>query len=381
MWGSARDSRFSCAIVAAGIGLSLAIGVAGLATAADKPPVKIGLPGANKIFLGAQMVRGAQLAVKMINESGGVLGGRKLELVVYNTGFSPSDGVSVVQRLINEDGVKLITGEVSSTVVMAELPVMQASQVLFLASLPKHPAITQTGDVRVLRANTTTTMDIDAFKPALLAAAKGKKVGLITENTDAWIESRKAVRALFVDPSQVVFDDKYEVQQNDFTALVTNAKQSGADVLCIMGTTPEHYSNIIRAAGEIGYHPKIALVPGLIFPEAVTIAGAAMNGAFSADVYVPNIDNPQNHAFVAAFEKQYGKKPDKGVELGFESVWVIAKAVDKAGTADDAALIGKTIRGTVWHLPRGEIRYDDQGQAHGKYYEITVQNGQIDQWK
>jgi branched-chain amino acid transport system substrate-binding protein len=232
-----------------------------------------------------------------------------------------------------------------------------------------------------LRANTTTTMDIEAFKPALLAAAKGEKVGLITENTDAWIESRKSVHALFTAPGQVVFDDKYEVQQNDFTALVTNAKQSGAGLLCIMGTTPEHYSNIIRAAGEIGYHPKIALVPGLIFPEAVAIAGKAMNGAFSADVYVPNIDNAENRAFVAAFQKEYGKKPDKGVELGFESVWVIAKAADKAGTADDTAKIAKTIKATTWNLPRGEIRYDDKGQAHGKYYTITVKDDQIDQWK
>jgi branched-chain amino acid transport system substrate-binding protein len=193
-------------VVLAGASFAL---FAGMAAAKDLPPVKIGVPGANKIFLGAQMVRGAKLAAQMINDAGGILGGRKIELVVYNTGFSPSDGVAVVQRLISEDGVKLITGEVSSTVVMAELPVIQSAQALFLASLPKHPAVTETGDPSVLRANTTTTMDIEAFKPALLAAAKGEKVGLITENTDAWIESRKSVHALFTAPGQVVFDDKY----------------------------------------------------------------------------------------------------------------------------------------------------------------------------
>ena len=88
--------------------LALVLGI-GPAWGQAQPPVKIGFPGAHKVYIGAQLLKGAQLATAMINEKGGVLGGRKIELVVYDTGFSPAEGVSAVQRLINENGVKNTT--------------------------------------------------------------------------------------------------------------------------------------------------------------------------------------------------------------------------------------------------------------------------------
>lgn len=360
---------------------ALAVG-SGPAAAQALPPVKIGFPGAHKILVGSQLLRGAQLAVAMINEKGGVLGGRKLELVVYETGFSPSEGVSAVQRMINENGVKLITGELSSTVVYAEIPVVRNAGALFMPSLAKHPGITKTGYDRILRVNSTTAMDIEAFTPILIERFKDKSIALITENSEAWIESRKGLRDVFKRPGQVVFDELYELQQGDYSSLVTNAKRSGAQVLCITGTTPEHYSNIIRAATEIGYRPQICLVPGILTEGAVEIAGPGMEGAISADVYVPNIDNPFNKEFVAAYGKMFrGQKPDKGVALGFESVWTIAKAIDMVKSADDTVAIAKTIRETVWQMPRGEVRYNADGQAISKFHEMSVKNNRLVQWQ
>jgi branched-chain amino acid transport system substrate-binding protein len=369
------QKRVLCAAAVA----ALMLGV-GPAMAQSQPPLKIGFPGAHKVFIGSQLLKGAQLATSMINEKGGVLGGRKIELVVYDTGFSPAEGVSAVQRLINENGVKLVTGELSSTVAYAEIPVIRAAGGLFMPSLPKHPGITKTGYDRIFRVNSTTQMDIDAFKPILLERFQDKSVALITENSEAWIDSRRLLRETFSRPGQVVFDDLYELQQGDYTALVTNAKRSGAQVLCITGTTPEHYANIIRAAGEIGYRPQICLVPGILFPGAVDIAGDAINGAVSADVYVPNLDNPANKEFVAAYQKAHRSKPDKGVALGFESVWIIAHAADKA-KSDDPGAVSKVIRETTWQVPRGEVRYGEDGQASTRHYIMTVKNGRIEQWE
>jgi len=371
------NRHLSRAVLAAAV---LAFGIT-QASAQGQPPVKIGFPGAHKVFIGAQLLKGAQLATAMINEDGGILDGRQIELVVYDTGFSPAEGVSAVQRLINEDGVKLITGELSSTVAYAEIPVIQEAGALFMPSLPKHPGITQTGYDRIFRVNSTTQMDIDAFRPILLERFADKSVALITENSEAWIDSRRMLREVFDKPGQIVFDDLYELDQGDYTALVTNVRRSGAEVLCITGTTPEHYANIIRSAGEIGYRPHICLVPGILFPGAVEIAGEAMEGAVSADVYVPNLDNEMNRKFVAAYEAAHGTKPDKGVALGFESVWVLAQAMEMARTADDVGAIADVIRETVWEVPRGIVEYDESGQASSTHYLMTVKDGRIEQWQ
>ncbi|MBX3540867.1 MAG: ABC transporter substrate-binding protein, partial [Chelatococcus sp.] len=79
------------------------LAVTGQANAAD--PVKLGLINPIKTLIGKQNVEGAQLAVEMLNQDGGILGGRKIELVTYDTNFSPPEGVAAIQRLLTQDKV------------------------------------------------------------------------------------------------------------------------------------------------------------------------------------------------------------------------------------------------------------------------------------
>jgi len=364
-------------VAAALLGLA---GTAAPASAQTQEAVKIGYPASSKILLGSQMVRGANIAAAMINEKGGILGGRKVELIHYDTAVNPSEGVAAIQRLLNQDRVNVLAGEVTSTVALAQVPVIKSAGALFLIGLPKHPDLTKAENKNVLRVNSTVTMDMAAFKPIFQERFGDKKVALITENNEAWQEGAKIMRSEYFKPGQLVFDEAYEIQQNDFTSLVTNARRSRAEVLCILGTTPEHYANIIRMAGEIGYRPQICLTPGILYPGAVEIAGEAAEGAVSADIYVPNIQNDLNKAFVAAFQKAHGDKPDKAAMIGFETVWVLAKAMDQAKSTDDPTKIAETIRSNTWATPRGDIRFDQNGQASGKYYVITVKDGKIEQW-
>ena len=71
--------------------------------AQDTGPIKIGLIQPTKSLLGKQAVQAAEIAVKLIAEDGGVLGGRQIELIVYDDAFSPVEAVGAAQRLINED--------------------------------------------------------------------------------------------------------------------------------------------------------------------------------------------------------------------------------------------------------------------------------------
>jgi branched-chain amino acid transport system substrate-binding protein len=361
------------------IGMLAALAAASMlpsAYAQQKEPIKIGFTSATKTLLGSQLYKGAQYAADTINAEGGVLG-RKIELIVYDTALNPSEGANVAQRLVNENKVKFVAGEVSSTVAFAMIPVFKKNGVLFMAGLPKHPDVTNGSYDRLFRLNSTTAMDVNAIRSTLTEKFGNKKVALLNENSDFGLDGRKNLRGIFNKPGQIVFDETYDVTQSDFSGLVANIRRSKADVLCITGTTPEHYGNVIRMAAEIGFKPNICLMPGILYPEALKITGPTVEGAVSADIYVPALDNPVNKRFVEGYRKLHKADPDKSVAVGYESILLLANAMTAARTADDPAKVADALRATTWKTPRGDLKFEKNGQANGAYSLLTVRNNQI----
>ena len=358
------------------LALSAAIGLGASAGAQAADAVKLGVIDPIKTLIGKQNVEGAQLAADLINKDGGILGGRQIELVVYDTNFSPPEGVSAVQRLLTQDGVKVVVGEISSSVALAAIPVVESEDAIFIASVPKHPDVTASGYDKVFRVNSTTELDAQSFDKYLLEEIKPEKVALLAENSDFGQVTIDHMKSVFGD--KLVYFDSFGMQQSDFNAIVTNARSSGATMICIVGSNMEQYGNILRSLSELGFTGDRCLMPGILNSQGVEIAGDAAEGAFSAEIYLPSIDNELNKRFVAEFEAKYGRQPEKIEVLGFETVWIAAKAMDKAGTDTDTSKIADTIRTETWATPRGDVSFDENGQASsGELVRIKVADGKI----
>jgi len=361
---------------AAAVALCAATALTVPAAAFAAEPVKLGMIDPIKTLIGKQNVDGAQLATDLINADGGILGGRPIELVVYDTNFAPAEGVSAVQRLLTQDGVKVVVGEISSSVALAAIPVVESEDAIFVASVPKHPDVTKSGYDKVFRLNSTTALDAQSFDKFLVETIAPQKVAILAENSDFGQVTITHLKDLFGD--KLVYADTFGMQQSDFGALSTNARSSGADMICIVGSNMEQYGNILRALADLGFDGRRCLMPGILNSQGVEIAGAAAEGAFSADIYVPAIDNELNKRFVAAFEEKFGRVPEKIEVLGFETVWIAAKAMDKAGTDTDTAAIAETIRTGEWQTPRGTVTFDAEGQASsGDLIRLEVKDGRI----
>ncbi|CAO3428049.1 ABC transporter substrate-binding protein [Azospirillum endophyticum] len=354
----------------------LVFGADGAVAQGKKDAVKIGAIYPTKTLIGKQGLAGAQLAADMINAAGGVLGGRPVEIVAYDTNYSPAEGTTVVQRLIDQDDVKIITGEIGSTVALAVMPIVEAEKGLLMFAVPKHPDVTKSGYDRLFRLNSTTAMDDKDFNE-YLKQVNPQKVAVVGENSDFGRLNVETMKKLF--GPKIVFSDFFGMNQSDFSALVTNLQGSGADLVCICSANMEQYGNILRLMGEVGYRPKRCLSPGTLNRDGVAIAGKAADGVFSADIYISNTSgNDLNRRFVDAHQAKYGAEPGKIEELGFETVWITAQALDKAGTADDTAKIAKAIRESVWTTPRGRVTFDPAGQAtSGGLTFVQVADGKI----
>lgn len=350
------------------------IAISGVALAQSKEPIKIGVIGPTKTLVGKQGTQGAELAAELINKEGGILGGRPVQLVTYDTNFAPAEGVAAVQRLLTQDEVKIVTGEVSSSVALAAIPVIQAEDAIYIATVPKHPDVTKSGYDRIFRLNSTTAMDAASFDQFLTQTVKPEKVAVIAENSDFGRLTIDNLKKLF--GSKVVFAESYGMQQNDFNSMVTNARASGADLVCVAGSNMEQYGNILRSLADLNFQGKRCVMPGILNSEGIKVAGKAADGAVSADIYVPSMESETNRKFVSAFEAKYGNKPEKIELLGFESIWIAAKAMEKAGSATDADKIVAAIRETPWETPRGKVTFDASGQAKsGDLIRLEVREG------
>src|SRR5262245_1714373 len=104
----------------------LALGVAGLALAQSREPVKIGLAAAvsgGSAASGEAIKRGLLIAMDEVNAKGGVLGGRKLELVIRDDEGNPAKGVTIARELAEREKVAVAFGGLHTTVALAQVPV------------------------------------------------------------------------------------------------------------------------------------------------------------------------------------------------------------------------------------------------------------------
>ncbi|UCE30797.1 MAG: ABC transporter substrate-binding protein, partial [Burkholderiales bacterium] len=106
--------------------------------------IKIGIPGpvtGPVAFLGQHMKWGAELAVDEINRAGGVLG-RKLSFLMQDSACRPADSVAAVERLLSQDNVDLLLGDLCSGATLALMPVVEKAGKPMLVSISTHPDIT-----------------------------------------------------------------------------------------------------------------------------------------------------------------------------------------------------------------------------------------------
>jgi branched-chain amino acid transport system substrate-binding protein len=223
-------------------------------------------------------------------------------------------------------------------------------------------------------------MDSEVFGKFLREELKPEAIAYIGENNDF---GRQMLEVLKKELSElpnngIASASLFDITQSDFNALLAEAKASGADTLFTGGSNVEQYANIIRGAAEIGFKPEhVVLAPGTLNQRVVDLAGDAADGAVSVDIYVPSFDNPLNERFVEAYKAAYDQVPEKTEELTFEAVWLIAKAIDKAGTAEDTEAVAEALRGNSWETPRGTVTFDENGQAISDTFVVQVKDDEI----
>ncbi|MGO8064930.1 ABC transporter substrate-binding protein [Rhizobium leguminosarum] len=364
--------------------LSLAVTVSGLpaiALAADGT-IKLGLvapmSGPNARY-GAFSMHGAELAVKDINDAGGI-DGMKIELLNADSQGTPVEGVSAARRLIDQDGVDFIIGDVSSSVTLAIQPVAEDAEVLLLNAASSNPKITYqagVGGFKWTYRNYPTDENRALIVAKYAAEQRGfTKFAVLSVDSDYGRSAITFTKKYLPDfKGEILSEDYYKEGEVDFRSVLAKIRDNGAQAIIMYGladTTPI----IARQMIELGIAGKVALIGNGEFNTEKTIKSApsALEGAVEAAAWLPQFDSPESKAFVEKFTAAYNEAPNNHAYVHWDTVNLLAAAIKQAGSADKVK-VRDALSKIKYKSPVGEVTFDDHNQARLPMILLQIENG------
>ena len=240
------------------------VAFSGATLAQSGEPIKFGLVTAlsgQSALAGESISRGMQIAIDEINAKGGLLGGRKVELVRRDDEANPAKGVIAARELIYREKVAVVFGGLDTPVSMAIVPLINQEKVPFMGPWAAGTAITKNG------AETNFAFRVSAVDEivdvGMLSYAQktfnAKKPGLILVN-NPWGESNErglkaAMSAKGVTPAGI---EKFEGNDIDMVPQLTRLKAAGADTLFMVGNVGPS-AQVVKSLDRMGW--KVPVVP------------------------------------------------------------------------------------------------------------------------
>ncbi len=366
--------------LAASITLAAAAITPNVSNAQDGNSVKIGLilplSGAGT-FEGQLGTEGARTVVDMINEDGGILGGRKVEIVEYDDKSSPEEGSSAARRAMDQDGVDAIVGNMFSPVALAMKEVTR-DKILHVAIAPQHPNVTKEGHKWLFRMNETTLMRGANFSKFICENMELKSVAILAINDDYGRNDAGNFEKYFTDCGiEVKGVEFFQKTDTDFTVQVSKIRGIGPDGVYVAANAISQGATIYKQLKQLGYRGTIIASGGNISPKLVELSGSAIEGVFSVSPYVEDPNDALAVRWRDEYAKRFKNETSFVAALTAAGMEVVIKAMDKAGTSTDYDKIAQTIRDNKWDTVIGPVTFDDRGQAYINSYIVQVNDGLI----
>lgn len=288
--------------------------------------------------LGAAMENGAKLAIKEINDAGGVLG-KKLELVVEDDQNQASTAPNAITKLITQDNVKAVIGTYASKCSIPMAAVAKDLKVVMITPGSTNEKVTIEGGEYVFRACFIDPLQGKIGAQFATKNLKAKKIAMLYDvGNDYCVGISKEFKKNFESLGGTIsYEKTYNAGESDFKAFLTEIKELNVDVLYL----PDNYSTvglIAKQAREIGIKAPLLGSDSWSDPGLVEVGGDAVDGAYFTDHLSLKSDNEAIKKFVSNYTAEYKGDPSAFSVLSYDSVYVVAEAIKQAGSTDEAAI-------------------------------------------
>lgn len=364
-----RVTKLLSVLAAGAVFMGALTGCGGGSKGADGDTIKVGglleMTGGSASF-GISGKNGIDLALKKINEKG-VLGGKKLSLVVADTKSEASEATNGMQKLISQDKVVAVIGPNQSSAVIASGAINNGAKVVDITPMGTNPDVTVDPKTKQVKPYSFRTCFIDPFQGTVMASfasneLKVKRAAIYIDNTSDYAKGlAQFFKENFVkNGGQVVIEEAYLQKDTDFKSTLTKIKAAKPDFIYIPGYYQE-VGLIVKQAREMGINVPMAGGDGWDSAKLPEIAGkAALENTFFSSLYSPDDTSDLNKDFVADYKKAYNTNPDVFAALAYDSTLLVAKAIEDAGSADPAKIAEAMAKIKGFKGVSGEVTFNEE---------------------
>jgi branched-chain amino acid transport system substrate-binding protein len=327
---------------------------------------------------------GVELAVKDINDSGGLKVGGKtytVQPVIYDDKYKASEAVTAVNRLVFDDQIKIIFGPIGSAPAMATLPMTTENKVLTFT-----PAYTSKVLSPEFKYSFRAMVPADIFSAPQIAWMSqrlgARRVGGLFPND----ESGQQVAIVIANSyekygAKLVAKEFFERERVDFVPLLTRVLAQNIDAFELDGNSPQTAGLIVKQLRELGFKGAVVRTGGDGTAEIIQVAGKEASEALyvhqALDTALPDVQ-----AYTKRFEAAYKSAMNAFSPFFYATALMTFDAMQRAATVSDTDKIRDellkmkdhpSIVGPINWL--GQERWKSNQQMLTAYFIAQIRNG------
>jgi branched-chain amino acid transport system substrate-binding protein len=317
------------------------------------------------------------------NQNGGLIDGRKVQMVIKDDASNQNTIVADYNALISKDKVNLLLGTFSSLLNLPASTVAERNRMLYVEPAGGSPDMFSRGFTHLFFAQQATAdHQGDVFSNYVKSLPPGQRPKTAAyptlDDPFAGPTSEGIEKVLKAAGIKTVYRKTYTIDQKNFDSIANAVKGSGAE-LVVNGATFEDGVGFVRSLLKIGYTPKMlyqTTAPSLGDQYAKAIGKGNTEGVFYAVSHSPKAKTPGNQEFVAKYKAMFGgtEVPEDAADA-YAAAEVMAAAVKAVGGIDDQGKLADWLHNNKVDTILGPLSWDDKGRPQGQFLVGQWQNG------
>ena len=315
--------------------------------------------------------KNALYGIKLAQEEYNKLNKPKINLIIEDSKSQPKDGISAINKLIFQDKVKVVIGDIMSSVFLACAPIAQQNKVVMISPGASNPSVREEGDY-IFRIYLSDDYDGRIMANYIIKVLEKRKVAIATVSNDYGLGVEKVFIENFTTlGGHISLQERFPQDNINFRNTILKIKNANPEIIYFVGN-PKENGYFVKQSRELNLN--IPITGNLSFEnnEFINIAISAFDSIiFSAPYFDINSEKEHVESFVKSFNEAYKRNPDIAAGLGYDVLNILLFALKKSefdisSLKDDLLLIRNFVGVT------GKTSFDNKGDVIKDVYIKTV---------
>lgn len=337
--------------------------------------------------VGASCKNSAEMAVKEVNDAGGLeVGGKKykIELFIEDNAGKADQSALAAQKLITQQKVVAIIGPNASRYAIPASEIAESSKVTLISPWSTNTKTTLDAKTGAPKKYVFRSCFIDPFQGGVVAkfALNDLKVKKAAVLYDVASEYNKGIAEVFkqtfeAEGGQVVAFETYTTGDKDFAAQLTKIKDAAPEVIFL----PNYYSEVplqVQQAHRLGITVPFLGSDSWGSAELLSLCGADCEGYYFSTHYAADAATPVATKFIQGYKAAYGSTPDDVAALTYDAFGLLFQALQSAGKVDRQAVRDALAKIPSYEGVTGNMKFQEgSGDPIKSAVILQIKNGKF----